>query len=171
MSAARGSTLPIVSKPSVLKNCMPPTRITGRKIIATKAIPRPPIQLSMPRHRLIPGGRSSSPTITVDPVVVMPETASNTASVNDSPGGPSMKGSAPNTDSDTQMPTVSTKACRASSPRNGSLAVASAIDPPTNSAAIPAVTKATQVGSPAARSSAAGNSITAPKAISTRPMM
>ena len=71
---------------------------------------RPPIQLSMPRHRLIPGGSASSPTITVDPVVVVPDTASNTASVNDKSGGPSMNGNAPNSDSDTQMPTVSTKA-------------------------------------------------------------
>ena len=76
MSSARGSSLPKVSNPSVRKNCMPPTRITGRKIIATKAIPSPPSQFSIPRQRFMPTGRSSRPVIIVAPVVVIPLTAS-----------------------------------------------------------------------------------------------
>ena len=37
-------------------------------------MPSPPSELSMPRHRCMPAGRLSSPTMTVDPVVVMPDT-------------------------------------------------------------------------------------------------
>ena len=55
---------------------MPPTRITGKKIMATKAMPRPPKLLSMLRHRVTPAGKLSSPEITVDPVVVKPDVAS-----------------------------------------------------------------------------------------------
>lgn len=76
MSVARGSTLPRVSNPSVRKNCMPPTRITGRKIMAMKAMPSPPSQLSMPRQSVTPGGSASTPTKTDEPVVVIPDTAS-----------------------------------------------------------------------------------------------
>jgi hypothetical protein len=76
MSIARGKTLPSVSKPSARKNCMPPTRITGRKISATITMPSPPSHCRMPRHRFTPRGKSSSPENTVVPVVVMPDTAS-----------------------------------------------------------------------------------------------
>ena len=67
---------------------MPPTRISGRKIIATKAIPKPPSQFNNPRHRLVPVGKASSPIMTVDPVPVMPDTASKYASVDVSCGAP-----------------------------------------------------------------------------------
>ncbi len=76
MSVARGSTFPKVSNPSVRKNCIPPTRITGRKIIAMKAMPSPPSQFSIPRQSVTPAGRSSTPTKTDAPVVVIPDTAS-----------------------------------------------------------------------------------------------
>jgi hypothetical protein len=77
MSVARGSALPKVSNPSVRKNCMPPTRMIGRKIIAMKAMPSPPVQFSIPRHRFMPTGCASSPTMTEAPVVVMPDTPRN----------------------------------------------------------------------------------------------
>lgn len=48
-------------------------------------IPIPPIQCSIARHSRIPSGMESSPVSTVDPVVVMPDMVSNTASVTDSP--------------------------------------------------------------------------------------
>ena len=42
--------------------------------------PIPPSQCRMARHKRMPGGATSRPTITVAPVVVMPDTDSNTAS-------------------------------------------------------------------------------------------
>ena len=72
-----------------------------------KAIPSPPSQLSMARHRFMPTGRSSSPPITVAPVVVMPDTASKYASAKASPGAPIQNGSAPNNGTIVQIPVVS----------------------------------------------------------------
>ncbi len=42
--------------------------------------PSPPIQFSSERHKRMPGGRESSPTMTVDPVVVSAEVDSKMAS-------------------------------------------------------------------------------------------
>ena len=68
-----------MSKPSAPKNFIPPTRRNGKNTIATKAMPRPPNQFSMPRQSTKPGGKVSSFGTTETPVVVIPETASNIA--------------------------------------------------------------------------------------------
>jgi len=76
ISAARGSTLPMVSKASERKICMPPMRSSGRKAIDTTMMPMPPIHCRMPRQRRNPFGMWSSPVNTVEPVVVSPDIAS-----------------------------------------------------------------------------------------------
>ena len=78
---ARGRILSGVSKASVLNSCIPPTRSMGRIETAMTTTPRPPSHCSMERHIRTPGGWSSSPLITVAPVVVMPLIASKKASV------------------------------------------------------------------------------------------
>jgi hypothetical protein len=50
ISAARGRTLPIVSKASERKICIPPTRSSGRKTMATTMIPMPPNHWSIDRQ-------------------------------------------------------------------------------------------------------------------------
>lgn len=106
--------------------------------MAMKAIPRPPSQFSIPRQRFVPAGRWSSPTITVEPVVVMPETASNIASVKVRSGSPRINGRLPKAGSANQIAAVSTKACRMPSCFVGALAQASATAPPVNMVSIAA---------------------------------
>ena len=79
--AARGRTFSDWSDDSVRKICMPPICSMGSTAIAMTMIPIPPSHWSSARHKRIPGGASSSPTITVDPVVVRPDMASKNASV------------------------------------------------------------------------------------------
>ena len=71
---------------------MPPTLRTGSRIIASSTTPMPPAQVTSPRQSSAPRGRSSSPTITVPPVVVIAEVVSKSASVKESPGAPSISG-------------------------------------------------------------------------------
>ena len=111
ISAARGRTLPPVSKASDRKICMPPTRSSGKKTIATTMIPTPPNHCSIDRQRSSPSGRSSSFTKTVAPVVVMPDIASNTASTTRASVAPMMKGTAPNSGSATQTAVARRKVC------------------------------------------------------------
>ncbi len=70
---ARGMILPSVLKSALRRSCMPPMLSTGSRIIARRITPIPPIQVTMPRQSSTPRGRSSSPTITVAPVVVIAE--------------------------------------------------------------------------------------------------
>ena len=60
---------------------MPPTRSRGETAMAVTMMPMPPSHCSRARQRRMPGAMLSRPVSTVDPVVVMPETASNMASV------------------------------------------------------------------------------------------
>jgi len=60
---------------------MPPTRSMGSTVRAMMMMPSPPSHCRMPRHSRMPGGAVSRPTITVAPVVVMPDMASKKASV------------------------------------------------------------------------------------------
>ena len=48
---------------------------------AVTMMPMPPIHCSRARQIRMPGGASSSPEITVEPVVVIPDMASKNASV------------------------------------------------------------------------------------------
>ena len=66
-------------------SCMPPTFRIGSTAIAMTMMPMPPSHCSSARHNKIPVVRPSSPVITVDPVVVIPDIASKKASVKLSP--------------------------------------------------------------------------------------
>ena len=109
---------------------MPPTLSAGRKIIATTTMPRPPNHCSMPRQSRVPAGRWSRPTNTVEPVVVIADIASNSASVKLARGAPNQKGSAPNSGKTTQMPVVSRNPCCRPSGRRSRREQASAISTP-----------------------------------------
>ena len=74
--------------------------------------PIPPSQWRMARHRRIPGGATSRPTITVAPVVVMPDTDSNTASAVVSLSSENASGSAANKPTTTHTEVVRRKAWR-----------------------------------------------------------
>ena len=75
--------------------------------MAMKAIPRPPIQFSIPRQRFMPAGSSFSPRMTVAPVVVIPETLSKKACSSVRRGAPRTKGKAPKKGTSIQIPAVS----------------------------------------------------------------
>lgn len=83
---------------------MPPTRSSGRNTIATTMMPTPPNHCSIERHKRSPGGRSSSRTKTVEPVVVMPDIASKMASTVVASVAPIRNGSAPNSGRTDQTP-------------------------------------------------------------------
>jgi hypothetical protein len=65
---------------SARKSCMAPAPRRGRKATERTIIPIPPNQWVRLRQNKIPMGLSSMELKTVAPVVVMPETDSNTAS-------------------------------------------------------------------------------------------
>ena len=92
------------------KSCIPPTRSIGRKAIPVTTKPTPPIHCSSARHSRIPCAVVSSPAITVEPVVVIPDIASKKASVNVSCH--SQSGSAPTLAPVIQTVAVSRKVCR-----------------------------------------------------------
>ena len=70
-----------MSELSIWKSCMPPTRSMGRITIAVTMMPIPPIHCRIARQSRIPRGVESRPVMTVAPVVVRPDTASNMESV------------------------------------------------------------------------------------------
>ena len=72
--------------------------------------PTPPTACNIARHRMIPRGVESSPDITVDPVVVIPDIDSNNASTGDSVVRYS--GTAPASAAVTHTEDVSRKPCR-----------------------------------------------------------
>src|SRR6056297_3835270 len=169
MSMVRGSALPNVSNPSERKNCIPPTRISGRNTSATMTIPRPPSHCRMPRHSKSPLGRSSSPAITVVPVVVTPDIDSNSASTKPSPVSPSMKGNAPKSGSTTQTVVVSRNACWTLSPPPIALRHDSATRPPARQVTIMLSANTVQCSRPSTRSTSSGSSIVAPMAVTMSP--
>jgi hypothetical protein len=77
----RGMTFSERSEDSVWNSRMPPMRSNGRIATAMPMKPMPPSQCSIERHIRIPGDMSSRPLSTVEPVAVMPDMLSNTASV------------------------------------------------------------------------------------------
>ena len=74
---------------------MPPTLRNGITAIAIPMIPRPPIQCSIDLQSKMSGAVLSNPTSTVAPVVVSPDTVSNTASVKETSNSQNQKGNAP----------------------------------------------------------------------------
>ena len=66
----------------ILAYALTRSRMPGKPVFKTIAmIPIPPSHCKIARHSKMPGGRWSRPVSTVDPVVVMPDMLSNTASV------------------------------------------------------------------------------------------
>ena len=95
ISAARGRILPMVSKASDRKICIPPTRRFGKNTMATTIMPIPPIHCRIPRHNNNPCGKYSSLENVVDPVVVSADMDSNMASVVEAFVAPITNGRAP----------------------------------------------------------------------------
>ena len=109
----RGKNLPDISDDSAWNKRMPPTCKNGKIAIAITIIPIPPSHCSMPRHNNTDFGNSSKPTITVAPVVVMADMASNQASVNPKYGCAKTNGRVANRLAQTQHKVVSKNTCRA----------------------------------------------------------
>ena len=108
--AARGNAFSDWSELSMRNNCMPPTLSIGKMATAMTMIPMPPTHCSSARHIRMPGGALSRPTMTVEPVVVRPDMASNTASVKLSCRSEKANGKAAKNVSATQVTVVMTKA-------------------------------------------------------------
>ena len=113
MSRMRGLSFSDRSELSIWKSCIPPTRIIGNNASAVTMIPIPPSHCMMDRHNSNPGGNWSSPDRMVDPVVVRPETVSNTASQKLISSDEYQSGNAPVTLTAIQDTTVRTYPCRA----------------------------------------------------------
>ena len=74
---------------------LPPT--SGRTASRNTRMPMPPIQWEKQRHMLVQWLSASTLTTTLAPVVVKPETISNSASMNDGISSVSINGRQPNT--------------------------------------------------------------------------
>ena len=96
VSVMRGASFSSFTGPgaSAFESCMPPTPSSGITPTATTMTARPPSQMSEWRQKLIEGASGSSPSSTVDPVVVSPDIVSKKARVKLSPGSVKMSGSA-----------------------------------------------------------------------------
>ncbi len=158
MSPARGSTLSERSEDSERKSCMPPTRRNGSTAMLMPMMPMPPRPWVSARHRSSPGGSASSPTITVEPVVVRPETLSNTASVMESRVTPNMKGRAAKALTRIQARLVSRKSWRVLKLRLG-VQLVSTRTTPKNSVSVAEAPKTIQSSFPTARSTAMGTNM------------
>jgi len=167
---ARGRIFPNVSKDSARKICIPPTRSSGKKTIATTMIPMPPSHCRIPRQSKIPRGISSRPVITVAPVVVRPDIASKIASMKDSSDAPMINGKAPNMGKATQTPVVSKKVCWILSPSLTPFWHDSATSPPTSMVITALSAKAGQCPRPSTISITIGASIVSPSAATRRPI-
>jgi len=78
VSVMRGVSLVSFIGPlvSARNSWLPPTPSSGRIATASTRMPMPPIHCRKQRQTFSDGGSASSPTITVPPVVVRPDTAS-----------------------------------------------------------------------------------------------
>ncbi len=90
---------------------MPPTRSSGMKTIATMMIPMPPNHCNIERQSSKPRGSNSSFVKTVEPVVVMPDIASKTASTRRASVAPIRNGIAPKIGSATQTSAAMRNVC------------------------------------------------------------
>ena len=158
-----------MSELSKRKSCIPPTLSMGRTAIAVTTIPTPPIHCSRARHIKTPRGISSRPVMMVDPVVVMPEVASNRASVRDKFTGSKRKGSALKTESVNHAKTVKTKAPRARNVGFGAYVIV-AKSAPNKVVTPPATAKARQALPSSNISTIIGMNISRPSAELIRPM-
>ncbi len=127
----RGVSFSFLTGPGVsaLYSCMPPTPSIGRMATTSTMMPMPPYQCSAWRHRFSEGAMESSPTSTVDPVVLRPDIVSKKASVKVRPGRASSSGMAAVADITTHASVTSRKPSRDRSSRLW-LRVAAAIPAP-----------------------------------------
>lgn len=88
VSVMRGASFSSFTGPgaSALESCRPPTPRSGITATATTMTARPPSQMSECRQKLIEGASASSPSSTVEPVVVSPDIVSKNARVKVIPG-------------------------------------------------------------------------------------
>ena len=91
---------------------MPPTLRNGRTESAITIIPIPPSHCRIARQSKIPGGASEIWVRIVEPVVVIPETASKTESVRDKLRSERAKGAAAAMARAIQLKVVKRNACR-----------------------------------------------------------
>mmetsp|Transcript_8581 Transcript_8581/g.14900 ORF Transcript_8581/g.14900 Transcript_8581/m.14900 type:complete len:207 (+) Transcript_8581:376-996(+) len=170
ISVARGRILPNVSKDSVRKICIPPTRSSGRNTIATTMIPIPPSHCRIPRHSNRPLGKFSSPERTVEPVVVSPDIASKNASTKRASVAPKKKGSAPKTGRASQTPVVNKKVCWIVRPSRTPFAQLSAMAPPVSTVITAHSAKMGQCPRPSAKSTSMGRIMAMPSTATSRPI-
>ena len=80
-SIVRGKIFSVLSGPSILNNCIPPTLSKGKIVIAITTIPIPPNHCIIALHNKILLGLLSKSEIIVAPVVVIPDILSKKASL------------------------------------------------------------------------------------------
>ena len=94
-SIVLGKIFSVLSGPSILKSCIPPTFNNGKIVIAITTIPIPPNHCMIALHNKILLGLLSKSDIIVAPVVVIPDILSKNASVTLNSISENMKGSEP----------------------------------------------------------------------------
>ena len=149
---------------------MPPTRSKGNTARAITIIPIPPNHWRSDRQSNKPGGAVSKLTITVAPVVVIPDIASKNASVKLSSNWENAKGSAANMVKTTQLRVGSINAWRTESLAPPVLLVSDK-ETPTNSVTPPAAANTCQSGLSENISTAAGTIIMMAKVVNRNPSM
>ena len=94
-SIVLGKIFSVLSGPSILNNCIPPTFKRGKIVIAITTIPIPPNHCIIALHNKILFGVLSRLVITVAPVVVIPDMLSKNASLIENGSGDNKKGKLP----------------------------------------------------------------------------
>ena len=139
--------------------------------MAMTIMPTPPSHCSKARQIRMPGEAVSICCRTVDPVVVMPETDSKTASVRLSCNSLKIKGRAPKRPISIQEPLVSRNAWRNPRSKPSRCDVASQTETPTKAVSSADRAKTCQSGDPKYKSKHIGISIAAARIVVSKPRM
>ena len=110
-SIVLGNIFSVVSGPSILNSCMPPTFNNGKIVIAITTIPIPPNHCIIALQSKILLGLLSKSDIIVAPVVVIPDILSKKASLKVNSFVDNKKGKLPNTAIITQANVENKKVC------------------------------------------------------------
>jgi hypothetical protein len=167
--AARGRIFSDRSEDSARTSCIPPTRRIGRIATPMTMMPMPPSHCRIARQRRIPGGAVSSPMITVEPVVVIPEVASKIASATLRSSSENANGRALKPHVTAQTMVTRRKACLPLSSSTPRTRFMSRRLTPANSVTLPAARKTCQSAWPAARSATIGGAMNRARMISRMP--
>ena len=111
ISIVLGRIFSVVSGPSILNSCIPPTLSRGKIVIAITTIPIPPSHCIIALHIKILLGLLSKSEIIVAPVVVIPDILSKKASLKVNSFGDSKKGKLPNIATINQAKVENKKVC------------------------------------------------------------